>query len=223
MISIDFTTTAMARPEIIDRTYSSFSKNLIGLNMKESRLFINIDPLPVDIDRNEVVKVAKKYFKEVHVNMPPIANFTKAVNWCWSNAKTDLIFHLEDDWELTQKISVPKMIQHFKDLPNLMEVALRAYNYSYKSLPLSPCIIHKRYYKKVAGRLNETINPEIQLRGKKFKIKMPVLSGGVPRDGKLVMYSNDIVIKDIGRKWMNQSKYKKPTGKKGHFITWEKK
>jgi len=45
-IIMDFTTTAMVRPHILDRTLGSFSKNLQDVNLKECRLVINIDPLP---------------------------------------------------------------------------------------------------------------------------------------------------------------------------------
>lgn len=225
-IIMDFTTTAMARPEIVDRTYASFSKNLKGIDLKECRLFINVDPLPNDVNREEVIKVAEKYFEEVHPNYPEKANFTAACNWIWSNAQTEYIFHLEDDWQLIEKVSVPQLLKYFKKHSKLLEVALRAYRYQYLICPLSPNIMHERYYKAIAGKLNENCNPEIQLRGKKFGIDMPTREFKISTKGKLVIYpekKNKIIVKDIGRKWIKKSKYKKPKGKKGHFTTWESK
>ena len=221
---MDFTTTAMARPDIVEQTYKSFSKNLEGVDLKDCRLFINIDPLPDDVDRKEVTEVAKKYFKEVHPNYPEKPNFTAACNWVWSNAETEYIFHLEDDWSLLEKISIPKLLKYFETYPKLMEVVLRAYSYHYNTCPLSPCIMHKRYYKAVAGNLDEKINPEIQLRGKKFGIEMPGRDFKISPEGKLIVYPEKrkrIIVKDIGRKWLKKSKFRKPSGK-GRFILWEK-
>ena len=35
---MDFTTTAVIRPEIIDSTYKSFNENLLGINLKKCTL-----------------------------------------------------------------------------------------------------------------------------------------------------------------------------------------
>jgi len=226
MITLDFTTTAVARPDIINRTYASFSKRLTGIDLKNCRLFINIDPVPSDVDRKEVAKVAKKYFKEVYPNYPEVANYTAAYNWVWSNANTDYIFNLEDDWELVKKVSIKILLNYFKKHKNLLEVALRAYNYNYKACPTSPSIMHKRYYKAVAGKLNEKVNPESQLRGSAFGIALPSPSFNISAKGKLVAYPedrNEIIVKDIGRKWIKNSNYIKPEGSKKNFTSWDLK
>ena len=221
-LSMDFTTTAVARPDIVDKTYASFSKNLKGLDLKDCRLFINVDPVPSGVNRNEVIEVAEKYFGEVYPNYPEKPNFTAAYNWVWSSAQTEYIFNLEDDWLLLKSVSVPKLLEYFKQHPKLMEVALRAYRYSYNVCPLSPCILHERYYKAVAGNLNEKSNPESQLRGKKFGIKMPAKEFKISEKGKLVVYPGKIILKDIGRHWLRKSNFKKPA-RKGKFIMWEEK
>jgi len=222
---MDFTTTAMARPDIVDKTYTTFSKNLKGINLKECRLFINIDPLPKDIDRKKVTEVAQKHFKEVYSNYPDKPNYTAAYNWIWSSAESEFIFNLEDDWELLREISVPELLKYFKKYPYLMEVALRAYSYKYKACPTSPSIMHSRYYKAVAGKLNEKINPEIQLRGKNFGIEMPAPRFKISWKGKIIAYPEQnkeelIILKDLGREWLKKSEFKRPKGKKG-FTTWE--
>ena len=222
MFKMDFTTTAMARPDIVDKTYSSFSKNLKGIDLKQCSLYINIDPLPDKVNREEVTEVAKKYFKEVHSNYPNKPNFTKALNWVWLNAKTRYIFHLEDDWQLVREVPIEKLMVNFKKHNKLMNVVLRAYKFKYRSCALSPGIFHRRFYKSVAGKLDERINPEIQLRGKNFGIEMPAPCFGISWYGKVEVYSKKIVVKDIGRSWLKKSKFKKPK-KKGHFINWETK
>jgi len=220
---MDFTTTAMARPEILNRTLSSFSKNLIGITLKNCRLFINIDPLPSGIKRKEVIRVARKYFKEVNYNLPKVANFTAAVNWLWSNAETEYIFHLEDDWELVKKVSVPRLLAFFEKNENLLQLILRAYRYRYKTCALSPSIIHKKMYSAVGGNLNIKVNPEAQLRGDKFGIKMPTRGSATAGRSIRVYPKKHVILSDIGRRWINKSRYKKGGGyrKKARFITWE--
>lgn len=222
---IDFTTTAMNRPNIIDRTYASFSENLEGVDLKNCRLFINIDPLPKG-DREEVTKVSKKYFGEVFPNYPNKPNFTAACNWIWSNAKTEYIFHIEDDWILLEKINISDIIECFQHRPKLLEVALRAYNYHYKVCPLSPCVMHKRYYKAIAGNLNEQFNPEVQLRGINFGIEMPSPVFKISEKGRIVVYPENkktIIIRDIGRPWMKSSEFVKSGEVKKYFNSWELK
>ena len=60
MINMDFTTTAVARPKILNQTLSSFSENLKGINLKDCRLIINIDPLPPNIKRKAVINISLK-------------------------------------------------------------------------------------------------------------------------------------------------------------------
>ena len=225
-IIMDFTMTAMARHEIVNNTLKSFSKNLKGINLKDCRLIVNIDPLPPKVKRKNVIKIGRRYFGDVIYNLPPVANFTAACNWVWSNAETEYIFHVEDDWELTTPISVPKILRHFENNETLLQVILRAYRYRYETCSLSPSVMHKRFYSKLAGNLNTKLNPEIQLRGERFGLKMPRRGRpGISTKGLIVVYprpSKRIVLKDLGRAWINGTKYRKTgKGKKSHFITWE--
>ena len=95
MISLEFCTTATFRPEIIDRTYKSFTDNLLGIDFKISTLYLNVDPIPVG-NTKEVIDVAKKYFGNVVYNIPEEPNFTKAIKWCWSQVKNEYFFNLEE-------------------------------------------------------------------------------------------------------------------------------
>ena len=219
---MDFTTTAMARPEIVYSTYKSFNKRLKGIDLKKCKLFINIDPLPDNIDRREVEDVAKQFFGEVHANYPDKPNYTEAYNWIWSNASTEFIFNLEDDWNLEEDVFIPHLLENFKTHPNLMEIALRAYKYKYLKCPTSPSIMHERYYKAVGGNLNKKLNPETQLRGKNFGIEMPDPESGISQKGKLIVYPKNVILKDIGRQWLDNSGYQRPK-KKCYFTSWEKK
>ncbi|MBK6949582.1 MAG: hypothetical protein IPH16_17215 [Haliscomenobacter sp.] len=95
--TLSFTTTSMPRPELLERTYRSFSINLKGCSLSDFKLFINVDPFvddAADYERNQCIQIAKKYFKEVIWRRPVSPNFSMALKWLWSNAKDDYIFNL---------------------------------------------------------------------------------------------------------------------------------
>ena len=218
---IEFTTTAVNRPEVLDKTYSSFRKNLLGVDMSECTLNINIDPIP-DGDRQGVIDVCNKYFKETRCNLPDEPNFTNAYSWIFSSARTDVIFNLEDDWQLIKPVDISPFIEMLRNNEELMEVALRAYVYDYETLPLSPSLMHRRYYGAIAGNLDSSKSPEIQLRGEKFGIVMPCKKSGIGPKGRLIVHpKKEIVLKDLGRNWIAGTKFSRPK-RKCDFTTWVK-
>jgi hypothetical protein len=157
-------------------------------------------------------------------NCPDSPNYTAAYNWLWSSAETECIFNLEDDWELIEDVNIPSLLKYFKKHPNLYVVPLRAYKYRYMSCPTSPGIMHERYYKKIGGNLNVGINPETQLRGRRFGLEMPSRNSKISSKGKVLVYPKQIkrvIIRDIGRSWA--AKHNFIRGKKCRFITWETK
>jgi hypothetical protein len=207
---IQFCTTAMPRPDIVEKTYSSFSKNLKGIDLKEAELFINIDPVSsgdVTKDVAATLHIATKYFGQVTANLPQTPNFTAAVDWCWSNASSEYILHLEDDWELRAEVAVPQVLETMKS-KDFMQAIFRAYPRPYKKLALSPGIMHRDYYSRFAGDFDHSKNPEIQLR-KSF----------VKRDKIMVVGKKPIVV-DLGRPWLKGEPFKKPDVK-SDFVKWE--
>ena len=222
---MDFTTTAMPRPHIVDKTFKSFNKHLKGINLRDCRLFINVDPAPTGVKRKLVTKVGQKYFGEVISNYPEEPNYAAAYKWVWSHADTKFIFNLEDDWTLSVDVDVPKLLEYFNVHKKLYIVALRAYKYKYMSCPTSPGIMHQRYYKKLGENLQTNINPEAQLRGEKWGLKMPSVGHKIAPKGRVVVYPENIkkvIVHDIGRHWAKNQGFKKGGGgKKAHFIAWE--
>lgn len=208
MNNISFTTTATCRPDLLASTYKSFTNNLHGIDLKNTTLYINIDPLPQREYQEETLKVAKEYFGVVNCNMPETPNFTAAINWLWNNADTEYIFHLEDDWLLTKAVDMQEIMKLFKD--DVMEVALRAYKYEYKKLCLSPSIWSKALYGKFAGTLDETKNPEIQLRQ------------DFVSPSNIACFGKHPIVKDIGRSWLSDTGLRRPKTKV-NFTSWESK
>jgi len=203
---MDVTTTAMIRPELLERTYESFSKGLKGLNFKESTLFLNVDPAPKGRDPNTVVKVAKKFFGEVVVRIPNECNFCKAVQWCFKNARGKYFFHLEDDWILLESVDIQDVINTL-DTQNrtarhrkYVSIALRAYRGWSENIALAPSVFYTKFANRVAPLFNTDLNPEEQLRDA-FHVGIKI----VEHDEYSLRYPHlkmkRKIVRDIGRKW----------------------
>lgn len=203
---LDFTTPATIRPDILDQTYSSFHKNLQGVDFKQSRLLINIDPLPQgEISRiPEMIKVAQKYFGTVEANRPKIANFSRAINWLWTKANRDFIFHLEDDWELMRPVDLGEAMQLMRDKPFLQQVRLRWKKSNKFVYGYAPCLIRRKMYEAVAGKLSKLADPEKQLQDYRKMGIFPAVVGTT-----VIGWPDKIVIRDIGREWRDSRRIKK--------------
>jgi len=201
--NISVTTTAIARPEIVEQTFSSFNDNLRKMYLKEIDLFLNIDRIPDNwkIIR-QVEEVAKKFFRTVYSRVPNKPNLSLALDWTWRTAETDYILNLEDDWILTEPIDTLSIYNSFQNDPTLVQVALRAYTYDYNNRIIGgPSFLSKNFYKSFAGKFAPNIVAEIQLRNRQlwpFKKVKQLVCGDFP------------VVKDIGRKWLDEQKLVKP-------------
>ena len=233
MITMDFTTTACNRIDVIRKTYESFSKNLLGVDFKKCKLYINVDPLPEPSLRQleDICEMCWEFFGEVETNYPCTPNYTAAYKWLYTHAQTKLIFNLEDDWILPKPIQIDVLTNAFEKNPNLYAASFRAYPHHYISIPTSPQVLHRRFYLPVGKGLDPTINPEIQLRADKIPgIELPNKRsehGRIIRmAGKGYIWpetggSHNIVVKDIGREWIEKTTFKRPDSKES-FTTWIK-
>lgn len=199
-MSVTVTTTAMLRPDILERTYSAFCKRVEGLS--ECNLLINIDPAPATSKHMlaEMEKVCHNYFKNVVINFPSQPNFSRAINWLWQTADSDFIFHLEDDWDITQNVSLQEMMDVFVKNQEMLQVRLRHKPGTGYSFGLSPSLIAKRFYKHYAGRMSASANPETQLRK---PIGFKPIGEAIPCQNVL-RYPENVVLLDIGRKWKTE-------------------
>lgn len=215
---IDFTTTATCRPEVLRQTLTSFSENLLGVDMSKSFLHLNIDPVPDKGDWTTTYEVASSFFAKVHINVPKVASFPAAVKWCWSQPRTRFFFHLEDDWIMKRPIVIDEMIAILLAQADLSCVNLRAYNFpdGDSRICLSPCLMRTEHARVISERLSITANPEKQLRPVAFDNPEGGKHGGFLG----MQVPLDVVLKDIGRTWLATSGWKKT--KVTHFTTWEK-
>jgi hypothetical protein len=209
-MQFEFCTTSIKRPEVLDKTYESFSRNLDKICLKDCRLWLNVDPFPNNstITSKKLEEVARKYFGSVSVFYPTKCNFSIAIKKLWNSASDELIFHLEDDWVLEKKINIHDMVKMFLENPKLLQIRLRWFNtnstISKKDIlklnkiqfGLSPCIIRKSFYKKIAKIINVNFNPEMQIRS--------IFAN--PTNKECVYYPNEKVISDYGFLWRDLNK-----------------
>lgn len=222
MMGIDFTTTATLRPELIDRTFSSFSRNLVDIDLKDCTMYANIDPVPNGNFSmlNDVVDVLKRYFGRVFVNVPTYGNFPKAVQWSWSQTTEELVFHVEDDWELLEPITVENMVSSLgKATSNYVGVNLNAYmfiNYM-ERICLSPVLLKGDWVRKVAPHMKDNYCPEKQLR--KYTLEKDRIPVELIGDTLKWPSGWKIVIRDTGRLWRSQRRLKR-SHNPDKFTTW---
>jgi hypothetical protein len=218
----DFTTTACARPDLLERTYNSFFNNLIDVDFHRCTLYINIDPIPDKGQVQKCISVSEKFFGKVIYNTPDKANFTRALKWCWSqNGDSKYIFNLEDDWICLRPIRINEYITLLEQKEDRVAVNLRAYIKPKKRICLSPSIWKRFYVKSITAKLNDNYNPEKQLRRSYDSKNFIGIDIGFYES---LHYPNKIIIKDIGREWAKNNLLEKDKShnKSKNFITWRK-
>ncbi len=115
----EFTTTACVRPELLSRTYQSLNKSIVDFDTRKSgKLYINIDPVPVEDPEliKKELKVANRYFSEVCYNVGERGgSFPKAAKWVFAQPETDYFFHVEDDWIFDGVIPIQEYIRKMEE------------------------------------------------------------------------------------------------------------
>jgi hypothetical protein len=216
MEKIDFSTTSTARPDILAQTYESFNTRLAGIKLADCKLFLNVDLPQSDgpFDVQKTILVAKKYFGEVVVNTTAKPNFAQAVKNCFSSTAADLLFHLEDDWELLEEVNIEQLHEILMSRPSLGCVNLRAYaHFTNTYACLSPALWRAEAARDISSKLNDHDNPEMQMHNRTAanKVKRPMTY-------RSTHFPDRVVLKDLGRSWMAQNRIVKDNGDK--FIDW---
>lgn len=226
-LHVDICMTATIRPIVLEETLKSFTEKMLK-DKSQYRLILNIDPIGEKLKRIGFMKeIARKYFDDVILNMPEIPGFTKAVQWCWSQTTSDFVFHLEDDWRLTQVIDIDDMINIMKTY-NLTSLRLskddvgkskhsNQYGFIYyPKISLNPTIFNGNFLREVSPLMNLLQNPEKQLRPTQSDLGKIIVN---TKHGIYTKPTTKATVHDIGRAWMNKTRFKKKTG----FLNWELK
>ena len=242
---LDITITATKRHEILRRTLESFKKNLF--KGSDIRIIINIDPVGPDEDHFNCIDTCLKVFplREIKYRAPEKANFSDGFKWVWNEARSDFVFHLEDDWELLREIDLNDMIDMLNRHANLALVRLPQFkstektmknwnlfypfNGEYFECPYNlimtagfcghPSLIRREFIQNIVPHIDITKNPEKQFHRGPLEImkEIPKWDYGVYSQPNMPP-----AIKDIGRRWSVETGWQKK-GPKAWFMEWEKK
>lgn len=246
MPEFNIITTATLRPEILKRTFDSFCNNLFQDHIKDASLIINIDRVGCFEDEKQsrfqeiLGYISELGFKNIHVNCPDNPSFAKAFYWLTSQIDNDLVFNLEEDWELVTAIDFNEMLREFKNNKDLVHLRLSAFdsqpdklkqwnkwiprNSRYYAIPQDlkgvigwcghPSLNRGSFLKHFNGVIDPWKNPEKQIKG-----DQPIILNS---DFGVWQAQNDkATIRDIGRQWMQDNGYQKK-GDKAFFTEWEK-
>lgn len=261
---LDITITATQRHEILRRTLESFKKNLFK-DYPIRSININIDPVGPDKDHSACLEVCLDIFANVDVKQIPTnsyimpegsidtiinyrapekPNFAEGFKWAWNEARTNFVFHLEDDWELLREIDLNEMINMLNKHEDLALLRLPQFRSTEKTMknwnlfypwsgeyfkcPLDlvttagfcghPSLIKGEFVQNTAPYIDITKNPEKQFHHGPKEIMEEVAKW------KFGVYSQPnmpAAIADIGRKWSVETGWQKK-GPKAWFLEWEK-
>jgi hypothetical protein len=192
------TTTCDCRAELLNQTYKSWIENLRGIDIASIPLFLNIDSY--NHDCSQCIDVANRYFKSVITYYPEQASFQAAIKRLWTN-QSDYIIHLEDDWLLMYKTDIDELFKLFNN--ETYQVGFRAYERpnAFRDFILAPNIIKGS----VANKVAEIINVDSLLCNPEQQIRML----GKYNHSRVYPLEQKIIIQDIGRDWLANSKYRR--------------
>ncbi len=217
-IKIDVVLIATLRPEILEITLNSFYHKL--LKNFDVRLILNVDPIgDKKYTKLDIIKVCKKYFSNIILRSPQSASFSKAVKWGWQQVKSDIFFHLEDDWCLKKNVDGKVVNDYFLD-PNIVSISLNIKSNKeyaeqpektkdpndklYIGLALRPSFFRTLYIKEQLQKFDIKLDPEKQfsrnISTKKFLNPIFKYYGGI-NDGSMII--------DTGKYWREKNKFKK--------------
>lgn len=162
-IPLEFTTTACNRPKLLMITYSSFVKNLKGVDFSKSILYLNIDPIPNSEGIEIVEKVAKLFFGTVFVRYTKKGCASIANDWVLRQPKGEFFFNLEDDWQLRKEVNIFEMISLLQKHKGLMQCYLLGSMINQGRPTLMPSLIRTSVLKPMLELLNTDSNYEQQM------------------------------------------------------------
>lgn len=165
---IDLTMTAARRPDLLERTLSSFTERLFK-RLRVRTFYLNIDPIwgtPEQAD--QVEKIARSHFESLVIRRPDTPSYAGAVKWLWSQPNTEWFLHLEDDWLLSHRISLRRLkIQ--ASIPDVAQINLN--NWSRLSrrrrpakLGLCPMFCRTEFAKVASLHMDPSLDPDKQFR-----------------------------------------------------------
>jgi hypothetical protein len=117
------------RPKIIEENIKSLVKYLKGVDFKNSKIYVNMDPVPIIFNIEESEKLVKKYIPNVVINYSKKPSYPKAYLWtlnqcCINHVESNLFLFLPDDWEFINYININDVIEKFKNNTDIKSISI---------------------------------------------------------------------------------------------------
>jgi hypothetical protein len=164
---MDVTMTATRRPDLVSTTMASFQKMLFD-RLTVRTFYLNIDPVwGTEQQGEEVEAVARKYFRNVEVRRPLKASYGGAVKWLWEQPQTEWFLHMEDDWIMTNPISLRRLSKQMASGASQIKLANWSRIGRYKRPPtlgLCPLFSSTQFARLAAAKMNAEFDPDKQFR-----------------------------------------------------------
>lgn len=239
---IDVITTATLRPTVYERTLLSFSPFLAQHD--NWRLVLNVDPAGEGGTAADILALATRHFKHVVARVPQKPDFRLAWRWCVSQLEAELVFWLEDDWQLMQPVQLSEMLRIMRQYPSLATLrlprwdatdtfrqwnkrALDGWNGDFFEIPTenihntgysnNPSLTRREFLQPPLPHLKPDVDPEKQMSGFNGVCLRWLYNW---RFGVFQRPWGPLVVRDIGENW--RKKHKLGKGNKMEFSTWEK-
>lgn len=228
-MSIDLCIVTTLRPEILEKTLSSFLKNILFSG--DFTVVYNLDLAPVDkqICKNifkighSIGVISKIFGNQSGGTIGGKPNFAKAVKAVWSNSTADYVFMLEDDWAFLREINLNKCIERMEkenfDYMRFPKVNAPHLNCLHK-VALQPSLWKGDVVRNLAKHMVIDKDSEKQLRTGQGNDELDKILIEL-QDKGLKDYCTEWCCKDIGREWREERgliKWNKNKGNKD--ITW---
>lgn len=135
MDNFDIICTATLRPDLLRKTFDTHWCFLFKENIKKARLIMNVDWVGSK-NPNQSINQIFKYissipFRDIEFNISKSPSFPKAFCWTVSKIKSDLVFNLEEDWEMLIDIDFERMVTLFNLDKKLAHLRLSMFRSDY--------------------------------------------------------------------------------------------
>lgn len=163
-MEIEFTTITRNKPKLLEKMFKSLINNLIGVDYKNSTLYISVLPIPYSTNMNKIKEVADNYFGNVYIHYSTKITDIKSVIWCFSNVKKDIFFNIDSNWKLNTKINISDILKYCSKYRNWHQCIFYRTRFGKAEPTLFPALHKTKYTKIYLKFMNDYEDPQLQFR-----------------------------------------------------------
>jgi hypothetical protein len=129
-LEIDLVLICGRRPELLATTLASFDQSVFR-NFTVQTCYANIDPFAGTPEDGEACRsLIRERFPDAQITMPDTPNFGLAVKSTWSQTKSSVVLHLEDDWVCQEDILPDHVTPLFEGTTTAVKLVHKGLNWN---------------------------------------------------------------------------------------------